>query len=50
MYLKPLVWLNAPLLMLPEPIRDAIGKIALLTLFNAVALLGYVLMFRRHHH
>jgi ribonuclease E len=48
-YLKPLVWLNAPMLLLPEPIRDAIGKIAVLTMFNSVAVLVYVLMFRRHH-
>ena len=47
-YLKPLEWLNAPLEALPEGIRDAVGKIALLTLFNAVAVLIYVLMFRRH--
>ena len=50
LYLKPLVWLNSPLMVLPEPIRDAIGKIAVLTLFNSVAVLAYVLMFRRHHH
>lgn len=50
LYLKPLVWLNAPLLLLPDPIRDAIGKIAVLTLFNSLAVLTYVLMFRHHHH
>jgi hypothetical protein len=50
LYLKPLVWLNAPLLLLPEPLRDAIGKIAILTLFNSLAVLTYVMMFRRHHH
>ena len=48
-YLKPLAWLNAPLESLPEGVRDGIGKIALLTLFNAVAVLIYVLVFRKRH-
>lgn len=49
-YLKPLVWLNAPMMLLPESIRDAMGKVAILTLFNAVAIFAYVLLFRGHHH
>jgi hypothetical protein len=49
-YLKPLQWLSAPMLILPESLRDALGKVALLTLFNAVAVLLYVLIFRRPHH
>ncbi|MGH7214157.1 MAG: hypothetical protein ACREIT_05285 [Tepidisphaeraceae bacterium] len=44
--LKPLVWLNAPLLSAPEWIREAVGKVAILTLINAVAVLVYVLLFR----
>lgn len=48
-YLKPLVWLNAPLEMLPEGLRDALGKIAILTLANAVAVFAYVVLFRKHH-
>jgi len=47
-YLKPLEWLNAPLESCPDAIRDVIGKIAILTTFNAVALLLYVLLFRKH--
>lgn len=48
-YLKPLAWLNAPLEALPEGAREAVGKIALLTLFNAAAVLIYVVVFRKHH-
>ena len=47
-YLKPLEWINAPLEACPDAVRDLIGKIAILTTFNAVALLLYVLLFRRH--
>jgi hypothetical protein len=48
-YLRPLAWLNAPLEALPEGAREAVGKIALLTLFNAAAVLIYVVVFRKHH-
>ena len=48
-YLKPLVWLNSPMMLLPEPARDALGKVAILTLVNAVAVFVYVLLFRKHH-
>jgi hypothetical protein len=47
-YLRPLAWLNAPLEALPEGSREAVGKIALLTLFNATAVLIYVVVFRKH--
>ena len=47
-YLKPLEWLNAPLEALPEGAREVVGKIALLTFFNAAAVLIYVLVFRKH--
>jgi hypothetical protein len=46
--LRPLVWLNAPLGFLPEAMRNALGKVALVTLFNALAVLAYVLIFRKH--
>ncbi len=46
-YLKPLEWLNAPLDLLPQSVRDALGQIAILTLINAVAVLIYVFIFRR---
>jgi hypothetical protein len=48
LYLKPLVWLNAPLALLPETVRELVGKVALLTLFNATAVLIYVILFRKH--
>lgn len=47
-YLKPLEWLNAPFDLLPDAVRDVIGKVALLTLFNAVAVLLYVFLIRKH--
>jgi hypothetical protein len=50
LYLKPLEWLNAPLESLPEGARDAVGKIALLTFFNAAAVLIYVFVARKLHH
>ena len=46
LYLKPLEWLNAPLDALPESWRDALGKVAILTLVNAIAVLLYVALFR----
>jgi hypothetical protein len=45
--LRPLVWINAPLDFLPEGIRAGVGKVALITFFNALAILAYVLIFRR---
>ena len=47
-YLKPLEWLNAPLAACPESVRDLLGKAAIITLANAIAVLVYVLMFRKH--
>jgi hypothetical protein len=47
--LKPLEWINAPLDAFPNRVRDAIGKIAILTMMNAIAVMTYVLIFRRHH-
>jgi hypothetical protein len=48
-FFKPLVWLNAPLDACPDGVREALGKVAVVTLVNAVAVLAYVLIFRRHH-
>jgi hypothetical protein len=48
LYLKPLEWLNAPLMAAPLTVREIIGKVAIVTLVNALAVLLYVLMFRRH--
>ena len=44
--LRPLEWLNAPLASCPEALRETLGKVAIVTLVNAVAVLAYVLMFR----
>lgn len=38
--------INAPVASLPNSVRDMIGKIALLTLMNSVAVVIYVLLFR----
>ncbi len=46
--LKPLEWINAPVASWSDRARDLIGKVALLTLFNAAAILVYALLFRRH--
>ena len=45
-YLKPLVWINAPFASLSPPLRESLGKAAVLTLVNAVAVLLFVLVFR----
>lgn len=47
-YLKPLEWLNAPLDLLPSAARDVLGQVAILTLVNAIAVLIYVFVFRKH--
>jgi hypothetical protein len=46
-YLKPLEWINAPLEACPQPVRDFVGKVAIITLVNAAAILLYVVLFRR---
>ena len=43
-----LEWMNAPLSGLSDQAREAVGKVALVTTLNAVAVLTYVLLFRRH--
>lgn len=45
LYLRPLVWINRPLDGSPSA-RDAVGKVALLTLLNATGLFVYVLLRR----
>jgi hypothetical protein len=47
--LKPLELLSSPLDACPEIVREAIGKMAIVTMVNAIAVLSYVLIFRRHH-
>jgi hypothetical protein len=47
-YLKPLVWINAPLDSCPPVIRPMLGKVGIVTLLNALAVLTYVIFFRKH--
>lgn len=45
-YLKPLALLNSPLNLVPESARELVGKFAIITFMNSVALLAYLLLFR----
>lgn len=47
-YLKPLIWINAPLDSCPPVIRPMLGKVGIVTLLNALAVLTYVIFFRKH--
>jgi hypothetical protein len=47
--LRPLEWLSSPLDPWPDQLRDILGKVGLMTLINALAVLAYVLVVRRHH-
>jgi hypothetical protein len=47
---KILEWINSPMLLFPDAVREAIGKVAILTTFNAAAVIVYVMVFRRPHH
>jgi hypothetical protein len=47
--LRVLAWASAPLDACPDHVREAIGKIAIVTTVNAIAVLVYVLFFRTHH-
>lgn len=48
LYLRPVEWLNACFDSVPQALLEAAGKIAILTMVNAVAVLLYVLFFRHH--
>jgi hypothetical protein len=50
LFLKPLVWINAPLDPWPDQLREILGKIGIMTMINAAAVIAYVVLFRRHHH
>jgi hypothetical protein len=41
--------INAPLNAFPNTVRELIGKVAILTLFNAIAVIVYVVLFRHRH-
>jgi hypothetical protein len=45
--IKLLEWINAPLSFVPDALRDTLGKVAIVTLVNSIAVLIYV-MFVRH--
>jgi hypothetical protein len=47
LYLRPLEWLNAPLAACSPAVRDLVGKFAIITTMNALAVLVYVMFFRR---
>jgi hypothetical protein len=49
LFLRPLEWLSSPLDPWPDQFRDILGKAGLITLINALAVLAYVLLFRKHH-
>jgi hypothetical protein len=44
--LRPLVWINAPFAACSQGVRETLGKVAIITLVNALAVLLYVLIFR----
>jgi hypothetical protein len=46
-YVRVLEWLNSPLAGCSDAAREAMGKIAIITALNALAVLIYVLAFRR---
>jgi hypothetical protein len=45
---RPLEWLNAPLAACSDTVRQTLGKVAIMTLINALAILLYVLFLRKH--
>jgi hypothetical protein len=45
--LRPLEWINVPLEACPPSVRDVMGRAAIITMVNAVAVLVYVAFFRR---
>jgi hypothetical protein len=50
LFLRPLEWISAPLDPWPDQLREILGKVGLMTLVNALAVLAYVFLFRHHHH
>ncbi|HEV8606648.1 MAG TPA: hypothetical protein VGQ99_14835, partial [Tepidisphaeraceae bacterium] len=46
--LRPLEWLNFPLSACSDVVRESLGKVAIMTLINALAILLYVLFLRKH--
>ncbi|HTW94530.1 MAG TPA: hypothetical protein VMD30_07045 [Tepidisphaeraceae bacterium] len=48
-WLRMLEWVNKPLDDAPEWVRPVLGKLAILTLLNSLVVIGYVVIFRKHH-
>jgi hypothetical protein len=48
LWLRPLEWLNVPIADCSDLVREFIGKAAILTVVNALALIVYVRFIRRH--
>lgn len=46
--IRVLAWINSPFDACPDHVREALGKVAILTAVNAIAVLAYVLFFRHH--
>jgi len=46
--LRPLEWVNAPLNACSDTVRETLGKVAIMTLINALAILLYVMFLRKH--
>ncbi|HEV8290842.1 MAG TPA: hypothetical protein VGP94_02925 [Tepidisphaeraceae bacterium] len=46
--LRPLEWVNAPLSACSDTFREGLGKVAIMTLINALAILLYVMFLRKH--
>lgn len=44
---RPLEWINAPFARLSDNTRDTLGQVAVVTLINALAVILYVVLFRR---
>ena len=47
---KILEWINAPMRFISDDLRQAMGKVAIMTTCNAAAVIVYVMVFRRPHH
>jgi hypothetical protein len=49
MWIKPLVWINAPIRRCSPAVRHAMGRAAIVTLINSVLVLTYIAFTHRHH-
>jgi hypothetical protein len=47
-YLKPLVWMNAPLEQYPSAVKKIMGGAGIVTLFNALAVFAYLHFIKKH--